>query len=510
MTATSRPLRGADGRAAGRRLVAALVRLAQAPPVGVLILLSLFAVVIGLLQKWPCDHGQSPPDYGWSRACYTDVLPLYGGRGLGDGALPYLQSKIEYPVLIGLYMGLIGLPIHWLGSTGRLDGPAHALGFETVDQGIVNFWATAAVSGLLVVATTWLLARMRSGRRGDVLLWALAPSMVLAFPVNWDMVAVLPAVAGLMFWSRGRAGWSGVCIGLGTAAKLFPVLFLGPLLLLCWRAGTPAARRAAGRVSLGAAAAWTAVNLPIAHANPGNWWEAYRFSITRWIDWGTLYYLADHLSEPLGLHDAVLPFIGPVPALNRTSLLLFLACCLGIGALILLAPQPPRVSAMAFLVVAAFVLTNKVWSQQFVLWLLPLAVLARPRWRAMLGWQAIEVAYLLAFLRVVIAGKDDYSLVQTSLARWLAVAVLAGLVVAEAMRPQRDPLRGPGLTDPDAGPLAVTRTEPDDEPVDEPISEPVDESVDEPVDEPVPGGSAPPQPMPGDAQLAQQFAEQGQ
>ena len=38
----------------------------------------------------------------------------------------------------------------------------------------------------------------------------------------------------------------------------------------------------------------------------------------------------------------------------------------------MLAPRRPRFGAMAFLVIAAFLLTNKVYSPQYVLWLLPL------------------------------------------------------------------------------------------------------------------------------------------
>ena len=41
----------------------------------------------------------------------------------------------------------------------------------------------------------------------------------------------------------------------------------------------------------------------------------------------------------------------------------------------------------------AFLLINKVYSPQYVLWLLPLAVLARRNWRDLLIWQAGEVFY---------------------------------------------------------------------------------------------------------------------
>jgi len=445
---------GAPGPARRRVGAAVLGALTRLPDGAVLLALTAAVVMIGWLQKYPCNDGHSPPDYGWTHACYTDVLPLYGGRGFGEGHLPYLDSLIEYPVLIGLYMGVIGLPIHWLNAAGLLSGPAHALGFGGVDEGLVFFWATAFFNGLLVLATTRMLLALRRNRPTDVLLWVLAPGMALAFTVNWDMLAVAPAVAGLLAWQRRRPGLAGVLLGIGTAAKLFPVMILFPLVLLCLRRRTPEGRRVALRVVLGAAGAWLVLNVPFAIANFTNWWEAYRFSRDRWIDWGTLYFLGDHLSTPLGLHDQVWSAVGQVDDLNRTSALLFLLALAGIATLVLRAPQPPRVAAMAFLTVAAFLLTNKVWSQQFVLWLIPLAVLARPRWKAILLWQAVEVAYLLAFLRSVIAGRDDYALVQTALARYVAVAALAVMVIVEALRPEQDPLRGPDLADPDAGPLA--------------------------------------------------------
>src|SRR5260370_31058411 len=61
----------------------------------------------------------------------------------------------------------------------------------------------------------------------------------------------------------------------------------------------------------------------------------------------------------------------------------------------LAAPRRPRLPQLCFLFLAAFLMTNKVWSPQYVIWLVPLAVLARPRLWPYLLWQLAEGGYYL-------------------------------------------------------------------------------------------------------------------
>ena len=77
--------------------------------------------------------------------------------------------------------------------------------------------------------------------------------------------------------------------------------------------------------------------------------------------------------------------------LNIVVAVLFLLCCAAIAYIALTAPQRPRVAQLAFLMVAAFLLVNKVWSPQFSLWLVPLAVLALPHRRILLAWMTIDM-----------------------------------------------------------------------------------------------------------------------
>ena len=450
-------------------------------PAAVVLGLTLLSVLLGFAQKYPCHDGHPGEGVLWKKFCYSDILPLYSGRGLSEGQLPYLDhdprhQDVEYPVLIGGLMAAVGVPVHALGRSGALLTMARAVGFETADEGIVFYWGTALVLGALAMVTSWALLRCRERRPWDVAMFALAPGLVFAGSINWDMLAVSLATLAMLAWARERPALAGALLGLGAAAKFYPFLVLGPLVVLCLRAGTPAARRAAGLAVAAAIGAWSVVNVPIALLAPHGWAEYYRFSASRWIDWGTLWYIADHMLQGSFGRALVHTLAGDVHALNISSQLAFLTCCVGIAALIWFAPTRPRMGAMAFLVIAAFLLTNKVWSPQFVLWLIPMAVLARPRWGFFLIWQVVELGYLMCELRVSLGvAGSAFAHEQASVARWLCVAVLAGLVVAEALHPERDVVRAGGLDDPEGGVLTAR--------------------------------SAPPELVPADADLGQQVAQ---
>ena len=117
----------------------------------------------------------------------------------------------------------------------------------------------------------------------------------------------------------------------------------------------------------------------------------------------------------------------------------------------------------------AFLLTNKVWSPQFSLWLVPLAALALPRWRPLLAWHAAEALVLLSrfyfFVGSDPAGHDgigDAWFTGAVLLRDAALIGIAALVVRDVLRPEHDVVRASGEDDPaggvlDGAPDAATR-----------------------------------------------------
>jgi uncharacterized membrane protein len=298
-----------------------------------------------------------------------------------------------------------------------------------------------------VLATAYLAG---PGRRWTALLLALSPALILAAFINWDLIVMGLVAAGMAAWAARRLVLAGVLLGLGIATKFYPVLFFGPLLLLCLRAG----RMRALWITVGsAAAAWLAVNLPVWIAAPSGWATFYWKSQVRPADWGSIWYFLEYLHWPL-LGSTTLA------TLNDLALAGFCVACAGIAVLALAAPRRPRVPQLFFLILAAFLLTNKVWSPQYVIWLAPLVVLARPRLWSYALWQVAETGYFFAIWAYLLwysggpGGITPPLYFASLLARFAAVLLLCGLVVKDILRPDTDAVRAGGEDDPAGGVLA--------------------------------------------------------
>lgn len=393
-------------------------------PVRVLLLLAMLTFGIGYLSKAPC-HGADGFDSGvqYTQVCYSDIAYLYELRGFANGYLPYVQTDpngqpLEYPVLTGAFMQVAS----WLTGT---EGSESLRALRFYDWNVLMLGAAL----LVAVACTALTVQRRPW---DAALLALAPSVALTSVINWDLLAVALTAGFMLAWARRRPVLAGVLLGLAISAKFYPVLLLGPLLLVCWRSRQ---WPAFGRCAAGTVVSWVAVNLPVYLANPTGWLYFYRFSADRGEDWGSIWYAMSVWGRGV-----------PAPALNAVALALLVLCCAVIAVLSWWAPSTPRLAQLAFLVVAAFCLTNKVYSPQYVLWLVPLAALARPRWRDFLVWQAGEVVYFVAiwwFLQGY--GNDNKALPDT----WYTVAImvhvactlyLSVMIVRDMLHPEHDPV----------------------------------------------------------------------
>ncbi len=311
------------------------------PPAGLLLVTAATSATLFLGFAWKYSCLGVPWDgRQYTRLCYSDIYPLYFTEGLSRGSRPYLDHPVEYPVLTGAAMALANL--------GRPGG----IGF---------FVRTAVLLAAAAEALSVLVAL--HARRPAAYAFALAPSLLLYAFMNWDLLAAALGTAGVVLWWKGRREWGGFLMGLGAAAKLYPVLFLGAGVL-------EAARRrrlASGVKGLGAGGlALLLTNLPVVAAAPRGWAEFFRLNAGRPADWDSLWFLAERVGR----------FRFPSGELNLLSLGLFLALAAAVAIAYL--RRPVSFPALCLAVLVCFLLSNKVYSPQYAIWLLPLVSLAWP------------------------------------------------------------------------------------------------------------------------------------
>ena len=106
--------------------------------------------------------------------CYSDAVPFWGLRGVAAGQIPYLEARMEYPVLTGLLIWIEGFFARLLAGSG-----ADALDF-----------LRAVLVGSIVLAGAILAMMRRAGvSLARQYAWALAPPLMLYWTTRLWMKA---------------------------------------------------------------------------------------------------------------------------------------------------------------------------------------------------------------------------------------------------------------------------------------------------------------------------------
>jgi uncharacterized membrane protein len=400
-------------------------------PVG---LLAALGAVLAYAWKAPCRFGGAWNDgtQQFLNFCYTDIYPLWWNEKLDQGLAPYFGHDVEYPVGIGSLMWVVQ----------KLVSGSSEPGVRFYDLTVIVM-AVSLVAGVLIVA---LLAG-RQGRPWDAVWYALAPALILTAYINWDLLCGALSLGAFLAWSRRYHFLAGVLLGLAIATKFYPLVFFGPLFLLALRTRRwPAFFWTLG----GTVITWVVVNLPFMIFAFNGWKKFYAFSSERGADWGSVWYFFQTKQWPI---------LGDSTALDKLGIVSFVVLCAAIALLALTARTRPRLMQLCFLVLAAFMVTNKVWSPQYVLWLVPFAVLARPNWKPLLLWQVAECWYFFAIWLYLVGiqpgnealGISDGTYFTAVWGRAVTIAIMAAFVVRDILRPEHDLIRQGGVDDPTGG-----------------------------------------------------------
>lgn len=285
---------------------------------------------------------------------YSDILSLWLSRGLYLHRIPYISNRIEYPVLTGLFMWIAA----WFPSySGYFIASAVAIALSILISfnylyKLINHWA-------------WL--------------YLLCPMLYSYELLNWDYFAICFLIIGIYYANQENFFKSGLFFSLGTFAKLFPVFFAFYYFLSF---SFTRQKRQRNDLLKGFFLSAIIANIFFIFPNISNWLYFYTFNLRRPgpSSFLSMFYPVAKLPEILTeLSSIIVPIFGFILSVW------------------LLKKSPAQVLEVSGLFLTIFLIGNKVFSPQYIVWVyVVLLILRAPIWLLI----SIAVGGLIDFICV--------------------------------------------------------------------------------------------------------------
>jgi hypothetical protein len=289
---------------------------------------------------------------------------------------------------------------------------------------------------LAIVASVWSLrTRLSAWLAAAVALW---PMSAYWWEFRFDLAPAAFLVVGLALALRRRWEWAGLALGIGTAVKWSPALAFAALAIWCVAAGL---RRAAVRLSLLFATGLLAVYLPFLVWAPGRLGRAYSWQSGRDFTGASIWYLPFHA---LGLTKPLAESYGTADAPDWTNGVAVAVQIVLVAATLLAATRARRslsaAVAVAALAPVVFLLTNRIFSPQFLIlllaaWAVAIALVARSvREQAALAALALVATFANAFVAEFVLWNHDRTWLPCSIVLFACSLALTGWLLRRALR----------------------------------------------------------------------------
>ena len=288
------------------------------------------------------------------------------------------MHPVEYPALTGLIM--------WFFSF--FVAPAQ---LAWVDY----FRLTASAQVLIYALAAYFIQKLAN--RKLAIIFAVSPAVLYSLNRNWDIWAIATMLLAIYLFHKGKETQSAIWLAISIAVKFFPLVALLPIGIFYLRNK----RLKDGLRYLAiTGGTWLLINLPFMLINFKGWLYFYEFSYERAIGAASFFEITNMAG--IGVPTTKAAFYG----LNLLAL--------GLVALYLLRSKIVIGAAEGtFFTMFAFILFNKQYSMQYVIWLASLAVLAlfllekkhQVKILIFYGiWQASELLFQYSFFQRILTG----------------------------------------------------------------------------------------------------------
>jgi uncharacterized membrane protein len=338
-----------------------------------LVLLSLTVGILALLQN---RYGQ-----------FSDIRGFYGMHFYdGQNLWPFsekilagdtkVQHPVEYPALTGLVMWLLSF----------LVSPSQTAIFD-------YYRITAAFQIVLLAVSAYLIFKLAGKKYGFYFI--LAPAVLYSLNRNWDIWAIAAMLLAIYLFEKKRFQLSAILLAVSIATKFFPIVLMLPIMIIFLRNKE---FKLFVRYALTTAVAWVVINLPFVLINYEGWAYFYKFSAERGLGSASFFEITNII----------------LPSITFSSIHFYVLNVLALVAVttyFVKLKSVPTLAATSFFVMFGFILFNKQYSMQYVIWLSALAVLTfsylKREHKELLVyvyilWQSFELAFQYSFFQKIL------------------------------------------------------------------------------------------------------------
>ena len=292
-----------------------------------------------------------------------------------------VQHPVEYPALTGLIMWLISF----------LVTPT-----PTVYEDYYRI--TAAFQIVLLSISAYLIFKIAGKSYGFYFI--LAPAVLYSLNRNWDIWAIEAMLLAIYLFEKKRFQLSAILLAVSIATKFFPIVLLLPVLIIFLKQKQ---LKLFVRYALTTTLAWAVINLPFILINYKGWAYFYKFSAERGLGSASFFEIT----------NIVLPSI----TFNFVHFYILNALILvAVTTYFVKLKSVPTLAATSFFVMFGFILFNKQYSMQYIIWLSALAVLTLSHLKrehkeiliyVYILWQSLELAFQYSFFQKILT--DTYA-----------------------------------------------------------------------------------------------------
>ena len=369
----------------------------------------------------------------------------YSTRMVAIGQLPYQDFAVEYPPLALVFFTLPRL---------IASNPVTYANVFAIEILLFNLLGLFLISAL--------------ARRLNLSLWKTLAVYTLALlaigPIiahRYDLIPAIMVLLALYTFSRGKYKTSWALLAVGMMTKIYPAILAPIFLLYHWR------HRQNRQVIVGVAtfAITTAVIMaPFLLLSPDGLWQSFSYHAQRGLQCESTYSSFLLLGQTLGLTSLEIEFsFGSYnvtsPLANILAKISPLLILFSLGAVYwffhksqggravvqqtlspINQPDTARIVNYSLIAILAFMLTSKVLSPQFIIWLYPLIPLVAGRWRRISWLMFIVIGLMTYFIYPVAYGgiiiKSHPLVIGMLVLRNVSLIILAFLLPYLGNQPQ--------------------------------------------------------------------------